>query len=158
MSKITDNIQFMRDKNAETVDSLDSTDFALVNHNHNGVYANAADLEGYSRIELFNMDLETNPTVVLASWDASVYRSAKYIVQMYNKIEGYYSITEVLLIHDDVDAYHTEYGKLETSPRTFIKFRSAYNSVTSTVELKAKRKRYDNSNVDFKIVQILNRR
>ena len=53
----------------------------------------------------------TNATSV-ASFNASDYRSAKFVVQLVQGSD--YMITEVLVIHDGTNGYITEYGRIQT--------------------------------------------
>jgi hypothetical protein len=51
---------------------------------------------------------------VVDSWGIGDYRSAKYIVQMTNNANSTYQTSEVILLHDGVDTYISEYGVLKS--------------------------------------------
>lgn len=52
----------------------------------------------------------TTADQVVDSWSASAYRTAKYLVQIHDTSNNDYQSSEILIIHDGVDAYLTEYA------------------------------------------------
>lgn len=62
-------------------------------------------------------DVEITTTAPLQTIDeflATTYRSAKYIVQLEHDSDNKYHSSEILLIHDNVNAYLTEYAIVQT--------------------------------------------
>ena len=51
---------------------------------------------------------------VVDSWGTGDYRSAKYVVQMTNNSNNTYQTSEVMVLHDGVDTYITEYGLIKS--------------------------------------------
>lgn len=73
--------------------------------------------------------------VLVNSYDKSLYKSGKYIVEITSNGDIY--ATELLIIHTNTDAYYTEYGSVSSTDELFGSFTV---SVTSTdVELKFQR-------------------
>lgn len=56
----------------------------------------------------------TTPNQIIDSWDASVFRSAKYHIQIYSVSQDAYSISELFLIHHNAEVYLTEYAIINT--------------------------------------------
>lgn len=52
----------------------------------------------------------TTADQVVDSWSASVFRTAKYTVQIHDTTNNYYQASEILVIHDGVTPYLTEYA------------------------------------------------
>lgn len=52
----------------------------------------------------------TTANQVVDSWSASVFRTAKYTVQIHDTTNNYYQASEILVIHDGVTPYITEYA------------------------------------------------
>ena len=52
----------------------------------------------------------TTANQVVDSWSASVFRTAKYTVQIHDTNNSYYQASEILVIHDGVTPYLTEYA------------------------------------------------
>lgn len=64
-------------------------------------------------VGLATATLVTNSTTadqVLDSFGASAFRTAKYIIQIHDTINNHYHTSELLLIHDGVNVYTTEYA------------------------------------------------
>lgn len=56
--------------------------------------------------------------VVVDEWDAAVYRSAKYMIQVDNTdVSSQYQVSEVLLVHNGSATFTTEYAEVLTSTR-----------------------------------------
>jgi hypothetical protein len=56
----------------------------------------------------------TTPNQIIDTWDAAVFRSAKYHIQIYSISEDEYSISEIFLLHHNGDVYLTEYAIINT--------------------------------------------
>lgn len=56
----------------------------------------------------------TAATQIVHSWSADDYRTSKLILQVHHTSDTI--CTEILLTHDDVDVYITEYGTIQTGP------------------------------------------
>jgi len=52
----------------------------------------------------------TTADQVVDSWSASVFRTAKYTIQIHDTTNNYYQASEILVIHDGVTPYLTEYA------------------------------------------------
>jgi len=52
--------------------------------------------------------------LVVDQYDASIYRTSKYIVQLMHDSDNKYHATEVLLTHNGTDVFMTEYGEVKT--------------------------------------------
>lgn len=52
--------------------------------------------------------------VQIHSFPASMYRSAKYVVQVQNSTIGAYEASEVMVVHNDTYAYRTQYNMVST--------------------------------------------
>jgi hypothetical protein len=52
----------------------------------------------------------TTANQVVDSWSASVFRTAKYTIQIHDTTNSYYQASEILVIHDGVTPYLTEYA------------------------------------------------
>ncbi len=52
----------------------------------------------------------TTANQVVDSWSTSVFRTAKYTVQIHDTTNNYYQASEILVIHDGVTPYLTEYA------------------------------------------------
>jgi len=79
--------------------------------------------------------LETDTETEIDSFDATVYRSCKYIIQATDTVSSEYQIIEALVIHDGVTAYITQYGKIFTGAATVTTFDVSTDG--STVSLNA---------------------
>jgi len=55
----------------------------------------------------------TSPSQILDTFDSTIYRTAKYVVQLANNSS--YQSSEVLLMHDGSQVYATEYAQLKTN-------------------------------------------
>lgn len=55
----------------------------------------------------------TSP-VLIHTFVADVYRSVKYVVQVQNSTRGAYEVSDVMVIHDDTNAYRTQYNMVST--------------------------------------------
>lgn len=61
-----------------------------------------------------SVNLPTGTATIVDSFNGSTYRSAKYIISMKDNGNSTYQTTEILLNHDDVTAYTTEYATIRT--------------------------------------------
>lgn len=52
----------------------------------------------------------------LASFDQNEIRSMKIVIQASNTDSSYYYVSELLCVHDDTNAYLTEYATIDTTP------------------------------------------
>lgn len=70
----------------------------------------------------------TTANQVIDTFDATVYRSAKYVVQCTHSTGGYQTM-EILLMHDGTDVYITRYGLMFTGSQlaTFDADKSGFN-------------------------------
>jgi hypothetical protein len=71
-----------------------------------------------------NTDLQ-----VIDSSNKTTYRSAKYLIQVKNNNANAHTVTEVLVLHDDGDAYLTEYGIINSNNSLGV-FAATSNSTT----------------------------
>ena len=55
----------------------------------------------------------TTPTLVY-SFDKTIYRSGKFVLQVQNSTYGFYEASEVLVVHDGSYAYRTQFGVVST--------------------------------------------
>lgn len=62
----------------------------------------------------FSASLDSTSQQVLDTFDRSLYRTARYIIQMEQDSSSKYHSTEILLMHDDTNVYMTEYAVLRT--------------------------------------------
>jgi hypothetical protein len=53
-------------------------------------------------------------TVLIHTFEASKYRSAKYVVQVENSFRSAYEVSDVMVIHDGTYAYRTQYNMIST--------------------------------------------
>jgi len=74
--------------------------------------------------------LSSNTQVSIDSFDATQYRSAKYITQMTSNTS--YHVLEMLVIHDGTNTYMTQYGELVTTS-SLGTFDSSINSGTLSI-------------------------
>jgi hypothetical protein len=74
----------------------------------------------------------TIPNQIADAWDASTFRSAKYQIQIYSNTASQYEVSEIFLMHDDVNVYITEYAIINQGER-LISFDASLNN--STVRL-----------------------
>jgi hypothetical protein len=77
--------------------------------------------------------LDTTTDQLLDSMDASVYRSAKYVIQSNHASEGFQTI-EILLMHDGANAYITRYGLMYTENELAL-FTASFDSINNTLNL-----------------------
>jgi hypothetical protein len=70
---------------------------------------------------------------VIDTFDATVYRSAKYVLSVSNSSLGEYETTEVLVIHNGTTAYKNQYGTIYTGTSSLGTVSVLYTS--GTVEL-----------------------
>jgi hypothetical protein len=59
------------------------------------------------------ISVDTSP-VLVHTFVADTYRSAKYVVQVQNSTRGAYEVSDVMVIHDDTNAYRTQYNMVST--------------------------------------------
>ena len=57
------------------------------------------------------------PNQIADQWNASDFRSAKYQVQVYSASAGEYEISEIFLVHNDVEVFVTEYAMVNQGTR-----------------------------------------
>lgn len=79
--------------------------------------------------------------VELEAYDASLYRSGKYIIEMHIVGNNSISVTELLVVHDNSDTYYTEYGAVSNTSNPLGEFRTTIVNVagTNTVSLQFRR-------------------
>lgn len=58
-----------------------------------------------------------SPNQIADQWSASSFRSAKYQVQVYSASAGEYEISEIFIVHNDVDVFTTEYAIVNQGTR-----------------------------------------
>lgn len=86
-----------------------------------------------SKVTSSNQTVQVDGLAVLDSFTATDFRSAKYIIRASSDL-GYQTI-EVLLVHDDVDAFITIYGDISTSDFDVVEITSEISA--GNVELYA---------------------
>ena len=52
--------------------------------------------------------------VMIHTFQADRYRSAKYVVQVQNATRVAYEVSEIMVIHDDTTAFRTQYNMVST--------------------------------------------
>lgn len=57
----------------------------------------------------------TTPDQVVDTFSASIFRTAKYLVQVHDTVNNWYQTSEILLIHDGTTTYTTEYAIVYTN-------------------------------------------
>ena len=67
----------------------------------------AADVKPF--IQSGNVSATTGGDII-DTFDSSIYRSAKYVIQVSDSVSGEYEVREALVVHDGSAAYITEYG------------------------------------------------
>jgi len=89
---------------------------------------------------------------VVSQFPADVYRGGKIIIQVYKPLDNITTISEFLIVHDNVDVYSTEYGIITTGNNTpLVSFET--NIVSNTVRFLATPITSDDLN--FKISETL---
>ena len=58
----------------------------------------------------FSLVTATTGGDIIDTFDSSIYRSAKYVIQVSDSVSGEYEVREALVVHDGSAAYITEYG------------------------------------------------
>ena len=71
----------------------------------------AADVKPF--IQSGNVSATTGGDIV-DTFDGSIYRSAKYVIQVSDSVSGEYEVREALVVHDGSAAYITEFGMVYT--------------------------------------------
>jgi hypothetical protein len=69
------------------------------------------------------------PNQIADQWNASEFRSAKYQVQVYSASAGEYEISEIFIVHNDVDVFVTEYAIVNQGTRLANFSASIFNGV-----------------------------
>lgn len=77
------------------------------------VFSSVGFVNNNSKVLGSNTSLSTTPNQIVDSFDISQYRTMKYVIQAVD--ESSVHSTEVLLVHDDNDAFITEYGTIQSS-------------------------------------------
>lgn len=77
------------------------------------VFSSVGFANNNSKVLGSNTSLSTTPNQIVDSFDISQYRTMKYVIQAVD--ESSVHSTEVLLVHDDNDAYITEYATIQSS-------------------------------------------
>lgn len=67
-------------------------------------------------------------TVSVDSWSASLYRTAKYLVQVSDSANNEYQSSQVLVTHNGTTAFYTEYGIITTSGNILANFNTTITS------------------------------
>jgi hypothetical protein len=62
----------------------------------------------------------TTAQTQIASFSADLFRSGKLIIQAYDTITGAAQVSELLIIHDTIAAYATEYGVIHTGSDSLV--------------------------------------
>lgn len=68
------------------------------------------------------------PTVSVDSWSASLYRTAKYLVQVSDSANNEYQSSQVLVTHNGTTAFYTEYGIITTSGNILANFNTVISA------------------------------
>lgn len=113
----------------------------------------------WSELHLINGSYgSTNTTNVQAttateidSFDGTVYRSCKYIIQATDTVSTEYQVIEALVIHDGTTAYITQYGKIHTGAATIATFDVSYSG--NTISLNATGASANST--DYKVIRTL---
>ena len=79
---------------------------------------------GHSTTGTHSTSTSATTQVTIASFTKTVFRSAKYLVQVTNATDSTYHTTEILVIHDGTDTYMTEYGSMFTGSAAEATFTS----------------------------------
>ena len=73
---------------------------------------------GVLEANIKNWNHATETTVTLDSFDITLHKTAKYFIEIGSSggtATGYYQAMEVIVIHNQVDAFITRYGVIETN-------------------------------------------
>jgi hypothetical protein len=118
--------------------SATTSDGALVVHGGIGVSGtvNASSVGIADLTSLFSGYLLTSTTTanqVLHTFDSTIYRTAKYVIQVISGIEVH--ALEILLTHDGTDVYMTEYAQVLGSTNLILSTFDAQVNMSGMVEL-----------------------
>jgi hypothetical protein len=92
-------------------------------------------VDGVSTLKTSTATVASTSATNIDTFDASVDRSAKYIIQATDTVNEEYQIAEAVCIHDGTTAYITIYGIVYTGSAEIATYSANYNS--GTFELKA---------------------
>jgi hypothetical protein len=75
----------------------------------------------------------TLPNQIIDSWSALDFRSAKYQVQIYSTSANEYEISEIFLVHNDIDIFVTEYAVVNQGTRLMNFNASLFNNTVRLI-------------------------
>ena len=94
-------------------------------------------VDGVSTLKTSTATLTSTNATTIDTFDTSVDRSAKYIIQATDTVTGEYQIAEAVCIHDGNTAYITIYGIVYTGSAEIATYSANYNSANTEFELQA---------------------
>jgi len=94
-------------------------------------------VDGVSTLKTSTATVASTSATNIDTFDATVDRSAKYIIQATNTVTEEYQIAEAVCIHDGATAYISIYGIIYTGSAEITTYSANYNSATSIFELQA---------------------
>ena len=86
-------------------------------------------VDGVSTLKTSTATVTSTNATTIDSFDASVDRSAKYIIQATDTVTGEYQIAEAVCIHDGTTAYITIYGIVYTGSAEIAIYSANYSNV-----------------------------
>lgn len=94
-------------------------------------------VDGVSTLKTSTATVTSTNATTIDTFDSSVDRSAKYIIQATDTVTGEYQIAEAVCIHDGNTAYITIYGIVYTGSAEIATYSANYNSANTEFELQA---------------------
>ena len=94
-------------------------------------------VDGVSTLKTSTATVTSTNATTIDTFDTSVDRSAKYIIQATDTVSGEYQIAEAVCIHDGNTAYITIYGIVYTGSAEIATYSANYNSANTEFELNA---------------------
>lgn len=91
------------------------------------------EINDYSVFDSNSSTTSTISDTVIDFFNLSIYRTAKYIIQARNTINSEVQTTEILLIHNGLTQYMTEYGLIYSGSSPFITYSS--NIVSGNINI-----------------------
>ena len=86
-------------------------------------------VDGVSTLKTSTATVTSTNATTIDTFDASVDRSAKYIIQATDTVTGEYQIAEAVCIHDGTTAYITIYGIVYTGSAEIATYSANYSNV-----------------------------
>lgn len=91
------------------------------------------EINDYTTIDSNSGTTESLSNTIIDFFNLSIYRTAKYIIQARNTINSEVQSTEILLIHNGLTQYMTEYGLIYSGSSPFVTYSS--NIVSGNINI-----------------------